>query len=512
MYLSRALTASVVRETPARSSKWGWAAELFSFPVMCMFLLAGVIFRCAVQGIAEPDIWWHMRDARTLLEQHSFSPVDTYSFTAAGSHWINFEWLAEVPFYLGFHSMGLQGLLLVYFAVLVLIFAGVYYRCCRSGADCKDAAIATLGAICLGGVSIAPRTLLFGWLCMVGLLLVLDHFRNTGTGLWLLPPLFALWINFHGSWVFGMVVFGIVIAGGLVEGEWGQVVASRWTSGELRRLLLAFAASIAAVFVNPFGYKLVLYPFDLLFRPQGVVQFIDEWQPVDFSTWNGKLALILVFGLFALLLFCKRRWRLEEVLLTAFALWAAISHVRFLFFAGLIIAPILAPALTFFPPYNRDLDKPWLNAAIIAALVGAIVVSFPSASQLKHNVDTIYPRAALEFMQRQHIQGRLFNQYGWGGYLEWYAPEYKTFIDGRADIFLYNGVFQDFFAATALSHSEEILDKYNIQYVLLPLKEPLTYFLQHSSSWHTIYSDSVAVLLQRNQANVMSEGGIGLSN
>jgi hypothetical protein len=115
-------------------------------------------------------------------------------------------------------------------------------------------------------------------------------------------------------------------------------------------------------------------------------------------------------------------------------------------------------------------------------------------------------------MQGQHIQGRLFNQYGWGGYLEWYAPEYKTFIDGRADIFLYNGVFQDFFAATALSHSEEILDKYNIQYVLLPPKEPLTYFLQHSSSWHTIYSDSVAVLLQRNQANVMSEGGIGLSN
>ncbi len=74
--------------------------------------------------------------------------------------------------------MGLQGLLLIYFTVLVLIFAAVYYRCWRAGANYKDAAIATLAAICLAGVSIAPRTLLFGWLCMVCLLLVLDHFRR----------------------------------------------------------------------------------------------------------------------------------------------------------------------------------------------------------------------------------------------------------------------------------------------------------------------------------------------
>ena len=244
-----------------------WWPDVFSFPVMCMFLLAAVIFRYSARGIAEPDIWWHLRNARTLLQFHSFPRMDTYSFSAAGSPWINFEWLSEVPFFLGFKAMGLQGILAVYFAVLVLIYVGVYYRSCRAGADCKDAAVATLGAICLGGVSMAPRMLLFGWLCMVGLLLVLDRFRRTGKGLWLLPPLFALWINLHGSWVFGMVVLVLTIASGLVEGEWGLVVARRWTSGELKKLLLALAASLAALFVNPFGYKLVLYPFDASFPP-----------------------------------------------------------------------------------------------------------------------------------------------------------------------------------------------------------------------------------------------------
>jgi hypothetical protein len=76
-----------------------------------------------------------------------------------------------------------RALLSVYFAVLVLIYVGVYYRSCRAGADCKNATVATLLAIFLGVVSIGPRVLLFGWLCMLGLLLVLDRFQRTGKGL-----------------------------------------------------------------------------------------------------------------------------------------------------------------------------------------------------------------------------------------------------------------------------------------------------------------------------------------
>ena len=134
---------------------------------MCMFLLAAVIFGFSVRQIADPDIWWHLRNADYLFQHHSFPSVDTLSFTAAGSPWMNFEWLSEVPFFLAFKAMGLRGVLLVYFALLVLIYTGVYYRSCRAGADCKDATVVTLLAIFLGAVSIGPRTLLFGWLCMV---------------------------------------------------------------------------------------------------------------------------------------------------------------------------------------------------------------------------------------------------------------------------------------------------------------------------------------------------------
>jgi len=485
----------------ARKSWTGWAANVFSFPVMCMFLLTAVIFGLSVKQFAEPDIWWHLRDAAYLFQNHTIPRVDTYSFTAAGLPRLDFEWLSEVPFFLGFKAMGLPGILALYFTVLVLIYVGVYYRSCRAGADCKDATLTTLMAISLGVVSIGPRMLLFGWLCMVGLLLILDRFHRTRKGLWLLPPLFALWINLHGSWIFGFVVVGATIVSGLVEGEWGLVVARRWTRAELKQIALVLLASLAVLFVNPFGYKLVLYPFDVLFRQQAAVQAVEEWQPVDFSTGTGKLALIVIFGLLAAALFSRRRWRLDEVLLTSFALWAALSHVRFLFFAGLILAPILAPRLQLFPPYEREIDKPWLNAGIIAAIVGSLIFFFPSAAQLQHKVDEEYPRAALEFIQRQHINGRIFNNYGWGGYMEWNAPELKPFVDGRADIFVYNGVLDDHRNAMVLEKSLEILDKYRIDYVLLQPNRPLTYLLEHSPAWRPIYTDKVAVLLERTPAS-----------
>jgi hypothetical protein len=221
---------------------------------------------------------------------------------------------------------------------------------------------------------------------------------------------------------------------------------------------------------------------------------------VNFSAINGKLALILIFALLVAALFSRRRWRLDEVLLTAFALWAALSHVRFLFFAGLIMVPILAPRLKLFPPYQREIDKPWLNAAIMAAIVGAMIFFFPSAARLQQQEDEEYPRAALDFMERQHINGRIFNRYEWGAYMEWNAPELKLFIDGRTDIFVYKGVFDDYLGAVLIRRPFYVLDKYQIDYVLLEPNLPLIYLLEHSPAWRLIYSDKVAVLFERTPA------------
>jgi hypothetical protein len=294
-----------------------------------------------------------------------------------------------------------------------------------------------------------------------------------------------------------MVILFLTLVSGLVEGQWGLVIANRWSLTQRKKLLLAFIASSAAIFVNPFGYKLVLYPFLFQLRFQAVMHFSEYWRPVDFSTWNGKLALGLIFALLAAALFSRSRWRLDEVLLASFALWAGLSHLRFLDFTAIVIVPILAPRLKLFPPYERELDKPWLNAVIVSAVVVSIVFSFPSTAQLQQRVDNEYPAAALDFMQRLHNNARIFHQHEFGGYIEWKAPELKTFIDGRDEIFVANGVFDDYLSTIRLERPLEILDKYRIGYALLEPGQPLGYLLEHSAGWRLVYTDGAAEIFER---------------
>jgi hypothetical protein len=77
----------------------------------------------------DPDIWWHLRDAQFLLQNHSFLRHDLYSFTAAGHAWVNTEWLAEIPFYFAYRAFGVAGLKAMTFILpsvmmLLLLYLG----------------------------------------------------------------------------------------------------------------------------------------------------------------------------------------------------------------------------------------------------------------------------------------------------------------------------------------------------------------------------------------------------
>src|SRR3984893_8315860 len=97
---------SLLKKTTSR------IAEFFSFPTLLVaVLLASPFFSSTniwkgTPILRDPDIWWHMRNAETLLNTHHFITTDTYSFTTRGQRWIDPEWLAEIPYYLGFHLGG----------------------------------------------------------------------------------------------------------------------------------------------------------------------------------------------------------------------------------------------------------------------------------------------------------------------------------------------------------------------------------------------------------------------
>ncbi len=488
------------RQVPSSSVR-RWPGRLFpaiSFHVVLTLLLVTLVFGLSRKGIVDPDIWWHLHNADYLVQHHTLPRADMYSFTVAGHPWINHEWLAELPYYIGWRALGLSGINAVMFTVLTGIFLGVLYLCYRECRHYKASIAATCFAVLLCSVSFGPRTILFGYAYLVILLMVLQRLRQTGDApLWFLPGLFCLWVNTHGSWSIGILIFSVVIAAGFAEGDWGFVFAQPWTHAQKKKLLLVWAASVAALFVNPFGARLVFYPLDLAFRQKLNIEHVAEWISVNFHDSRGKVVMLLLIILLVTALLRPRRWTLAEAGVTLFALYSGLTYSRFLFLLGVVIAPVLAKAFDFIPPYQRDKETPVINVLVMVLLIGSIIHYWPREARLEAMVADQYPVDAVSYLRAHPPAGPMLNFYLWGGYLNWRDPNLKVFVDSRVDIFEYSGVFRDYIDLLALNKPDQLLDKYKICYVLFPHDEPLTYVLEHDPKWKVLFSDKISVLLER---------------
>src|SRR5215510_8056802 len=451
---------------------------VFSFPAMLILLVLAVVWILASGKANDPDIWWHLRNAEYLFETHHLPSQDMYSFTVAGQNWMNHEWLAEIPFYAARRTGGLVGITVLRLLLVESIFLLLLYLFQRSSENFKASILACAFCGFLGSISFGPRMILFEYLYMVLVLIVLERFRSTGKGLWLLPPVFCLWVNTHGSWLLGFILFSVTAAAGFVDGRWGRVESLKWSSLQRRKLIAAGLASAAALFVNPYGWRLVVYPIQFGSKLKVPIENVTEWSSVSFHDARGTLTILLVFGLLLVALVRDRRWLLAEIAALLLAIYFGLTYVRFLLFLSIIAAPLLAKLLDF----------------------GAGVVhSFPlmSATALQAELSREYPTQILPYLRTHPPAGPVLNQFEWGGYLIFNEPKMKVFIDSRVDVFEYAGVFGDYLDLVQIKNPREILEKYAIRYVLFPPAERLTYILEHDPRWKVNYRDAVSVLFER---------------
>jgi hypothetical protein len=490
----------------------GWFNAGTSFLAVLTLALIGMqfAFTLAQPDLNDPDIWWHMRNAQYLVQHHQFLRQDVYSFTAAGKPWVNTEWLSEIPFYLAYQGFGLSGLKFLTFALPSIIILLLLYLCFEESRNFKASIVACAFASLLAKVSYGPRTILFGYVFLVLLLIILQRFRERGTGpLWVVPLLFCVWANTHGSWALGLILFFLVGIAGLIEGSWARIESTRWTPSQIRRLALTGAASVAALFINPYGWRLVYYPFDLAFKQKLNVAHVAEWVSVNFQDTRGKFVFVLIAGLLVAALLRQCRWKLGEILIFVFALHTALTHIRFLVLLGIVAAPLVAKLLDFFPRYKRELDTPRLNVAVILVVIGLMIYFRPHEAQIQQAVAETYPAGAISYLGAHPAERNVLNFYLWGGYIEWSDPATKTFVDSRVDIFEYAGVLQDYLdllgSDSLVRRLDPILQKYDARYVLFPSGDSanpnlagsgLIYLLQHDANWKVAYQDKVSVLME----------------
>ena len=492
--------ATASKEAEKLSTKFIEALKwVTSFPAMLGVFLVGRVFIAAREFVVDPDVWWHIKVGQDLLRTHHWPTTDPYSFTAFGTPWIAYEWLGDVA--IGFvGKFGLRALdaLLLLLGGAIAIALYYYASLCAKNSKAGFASATIVSIFAVENFNLRPQ--MFGFLFLVISLIALEHFRQgRPKALCILPPLFLIWINAHGSWIIGLGVMLVTLFAGLFNFSVGSVEGVRWSEKQRIQLELALLGSLAVIPLTPYGTQLATYPFLVASSLPLNAENVLEWLPMPFNSLLGKLFLAVVVGAFVLQILYHFKFRLQQWILGIGGAVMACLHVRFV----LLFAPFFSPILgIMFAPwldrYHREKDKFVLNAVLMAGAVFAMVWYFPTRSELEHVVETRFPVRAVNFLHTHPIEGPLFNSYDYGGYLIGNLPEHKVFIDGRGDLYEFEGVMGDFLQVVNVRPATfAVLRFYGIRTFLLQQNEPLAMVLAERPDWKRIYKDDTSVIFVR---------------
>lgn len=493
-------SVSTGRSVPGRTAP-SLFGRVFSFPVLMGALLVGCAVISARYNLPDPDLWWTAAVGKQILDTHTVPTSDSHSFTAPGAPWMAYEWLGEVVIGAAAKWGGLRGMTALLFLLTALFMSLFYGYATLVSGNAKAALIPCAIAVPILQVFFTLRPQLIGYLFLMLTLICLERFRQgKQKTLWILPPLFVVWLNTHGSFVFGLTVFGIYWVCGLLEFDAGGIIARRWTAWQRRHMEIIFLLCVLALIVSPYGTRQAAYPLQMAFFEPVNVSHINEWQSLTFQFWQTKLLLGLVLLFWLAQVPLRERFRLESVTLLLFATYACFVHRRFVPFLLIMLIPLVAKLIVrWAPAYDPSIDHFAINALIIAAIAVGLARMLPSEKKLETLVAKRYPVKAIAYLDHHPLRGPTLNEYGWGGYLI-YSPNYhrKVFVDGRADFYEYAGVLEDYLDITNIKPDAFLLlRKYNIQSCMIHQDSPLGTVLSALPEWKEVYKDKLAVLFVR---------------
>ncbi len=207
------MTAALVEAPTGKSLQGRMAALLARWISYPAALAAGIVLvtvLAATTRLENPDLWWHLKIGEVIWNTRSLPSSDHFSFTVSGAPWVAHEWLAQVSIYAAYRWGGYRGLMIWMQALGASVNLLVYYICWLRS---KNALVAFRGgmvAFCFGSVGLLVRPLLLGHVFLAAELAILETYRvRRSRWIWALPALFAVWVNCHGSFIFGLAVLAV---------------------------------------------------------------------------------------------------------------------------------------------------------------------------------------------------------------------------------------------------------------------------------------------------------------
>jgi hypothetical protein len=242
----------------------------------------------------DPGTFWHVVVGRDILSTGQFPHTDSFSFTCAGQPWIANQWLGECALALLYDVGGWDTLLLATVTLLAGLYTFVAHRLLRAGLHPLLAVLMMVLAILVSSYHFHVRphivTMLFlGWL--FAQLCDFEAGRLPLARLFWLVPIFVVWTNVHGGMLGGLGTLAAAVAG------WGLAKLIGWPSPlvQYRQLIplgiLVLACGLTA-FVNPYGLDMPRSWLAVLGSPV-VARSIDEHTPLLDNFWSVGLTVLL---------------------------------------------------------------------------------------------------------------------------------------------------------------------------------------------------------------------------
>jgi hypothetical protein len=474
--------------------------------------------------LTDPDYFWHLKTGEYIVAHAALPTGDVFSFTRAGQPWILHEWLFEVALYAVHAGAGAFGVRFLG-ATLTLAALVLTFTTARRLGGARAAWVATaVGLVAFAG-GVAPRPQLLTYACFALTLALLLRFKyaHATRPLFVLPLVMVVWVNAHAAYVVGIVLILLFAAC-----EWfGWAFRPVRNPDHRRRLIRLTQVAclvVLASLANPGLFERWLYPFQVLGMTAN--EIIQEWQSPNFHLLGPKTYLGLVLLFLVSCVYAARKPDLTELALPLFFAVHGYISARHMPLAVLALVPftalalgrgVLAAAQVFvlgLKPVRwymaqrgagaqlgqREVLLNWAMAGVIVALVPAYVLGQPPGPTAPGS--PLLAKGAADFVEAHDMRGKLFNQYGDGGYLIYrLAPRTRVAIDGRADVYG-DRFIRDYIAVyQGAADWHAGFERLGADLALLPLDAPIRQLLLASGGFREVYRDKDYSVLQRGAAH-----------
>ena len=369
---------------------------------------------------AQSDTYWHLAAGRAMAQTGHVMLTDEFSHTNYGAPWANYEWLSQVVFFLVYSEGGMP--LLTAMCAFFAFGSGILaWKLMRGSIEDRVLILALVLPLITPGWSLRPQAFTMFFLVAVVHLVLRERF-------WVLPFMFLLWANLHAAVALGLVV--------LVADLIAAVASKRNCTTRVTFGALSFGATL----ITPLG--LSLWPEVWRSLNRSHVNSISEWLPPVLAP------KYLFFWLIAssLIWLAATRWRRLDrredrtlVVLSILMLILAVRASRNIGPFALVAAPAISRLLWHRVAQRRPALAPGYSLGT-ALRVSLFAVSLVVALFVVHRRWTMAPPPAdWAPVSREAAAairgcpGPIYNHYNAGGFIIWFVPEQRVFLDSRQD-------------------------------------------------------------------------------